>query len=128
MSELHLGFFPQFKGTDTVLLESTARGIAHLSLRLNQFVASSEALLPIHNLATVSRRHPVQLFASRSEHHEVEGFQLSCSATQFSTMQGKLTALVSAASGHQYFNLLSSPVQLLVAVGEYGPSWWQAHG
>jgi hypothetical protein len=124
---LRLGFFPQFKGADLVLLAGEPGDIEYLSSQLTRFAASSEAALAIHNFATTSQQHPAQLFASRSTHNNGVGFYWECSPSELPTIQGKLAALASS-TGHQYFPLLSSSVQLVLSAGEYGPSWWQAHG
>ena len=48
MMNLKLGYFPQLKGADTVLLEGTPDGIRLLSKWLKEFVASTQPELPIH--------------------------------------------------------------------------------
>ncbi len=130
MMKLRLGFFPQFKfvGSDAVLLDGAATEISLLAARLGEFAASSESELPIHDFAIVSLRHPVQLFASRTGRGAGAGFRWLCSAAEIATVQEKLEALSASAGGHQYFNLMGSPAQLIVSVSEYDESWWRQHG
>jgi hypothetical protein len=128
MMNLRLGYFPVFKGGDTVLLEGTSDGIRHLWARIKEFVASSETELPIHSLSAVSTKHPALLFVSRSAPKEGSGFRWLCSPKELNSIEGKLSALVASESGHQYFELAGSPAQLIVSVGEYGEKWWQNHG
>lgn len=125
--KLKLGFFAEFKFGDSVLLEGTPTDIALLARRLGEFAASSDSELPIHRLASVSARHPVQLFASHID-RGTGGFFWLCSTAEISAIQEKLETLSSAAAGHQYFSLAGSAAHLIVSVGEYGESWWQQHG
>jgi hypothetical protein len=125
---LKLGFFPEFKGADSVLLTGDTGDILQLSAVLSSFVVSPQGQLPIHSLAQVSPRHPTQLYASQSELPSVPGFHWLCIPTILPDTLGKLAALASSGKGHHYFNLVASPVQLVVSVGEYSPSWWLSHG
>jgi hypothetical protein len=128
MMNLRLGYFSDFKGADTVLLEGTSDGIRRLCAQIKAFVASSETELPIHSLSAVSAKHPVLLFASRSATGEGLGFRWLCSQKELNSIEGKLSALVASESGHQYFELVGSPTQFIVSVGEYGGEWWKNHG
>jgi len=123
-----LGFFPQFKGTDSILLAGDPDDIAQLSEALASFVASSQDQLPIHSRASVSHLHPAKLYATRSAQSFDSGFRWLCSAATQSAIQGKLTALAGSGKGHQFFNLIESPAQLVVSIGEYPSSWWRTHG
>jgi len=121
---LHLGLFQNFKGSDTLLLSGTPADISGLSVRLGEFVASGAAAWPIHQLARVSSRNSVGLFASRAPHPQATGHVWLCSPDSVPATQGKLQSLASSGSGHQYFDLLDASVQLMVSVGEYSESWW----
>jgi hypothetical protein len=129
---LRLGFFEDFKFADSVLLEGSAGDIELLASRLDAFASSQEGTLAIHSFASVAPNHPVQLFASRiARYRQPQGaaqFSWLCSPEELPTILGKLEPLVASGQGHQYFNLVGSSAQLVISVGEYGPSWWQAHG
>lgn len=125
---MNVGFFPDFKGDDAVLLDGTAEETERLANQLRQFVLSGESALPMHNFAAVSRRHPVQLYVSR-EHMKCDpAFFWKCAPDEIDTIHGKLEGLVSSAPGHQYFELANSRARLIISIGEYGNSWWQEHG
>ena len=132
LMNLRLGFFEDFKFGDSVLLEGSAGDIEQLAARLGTFATSQEDSLAIHSLASVAPNHPTQLFVSRSTHGSstrgTSQFSWLCSPEELPTILGKLQPLVMSGSGHQYFDLIRSSAQLIVSVGEYGPSWWQAHG
>jgi hypothetical protein len=123
---LHLGLFHQFKGADTVLLSGTPNDVAELSAHLRAFASSDALDWAVHDIAHVSIHNPAQLFACRTPQLHATGFVWVCSPESMSAIQGKLQALASSGSGHQYFGLLGSSVQLAVSVGEYGESWWSA--
>jgi hypothetical protein len=125
---LKLGFFPEFKGADSVLLAGDAGGVAQLSAALNSFAHSPQIQLPIHSLAQVSPHHPAQLYASRSELPSAPGFHWLCAPDVLPDILGKLSALASSGKGHHYFSLVASRVQLVVSVGEYPSSWWLSPG
>jgi len=124
---MQLGFFPDFKGRDSVLLEGTSKDVAFLSEQLGEFVSSNLSQFPVHALANVSQQHPARLFAIRSAAASAPGFCWLCPPTELSAIQGKLAALAESKVGHQYFDLAGSNAQLVVSVGEYGEVWWQAH-
>jgi hypothetical protein len=123
---LRLGLFHQFKGADTLLLTGTAHDIADLSHRLEEFAASPDFELPLHGFAQVSASHPAQLFACRTAQPPLSGFGWPCSPELLPSVQGKLHAVASSGNRHQYFDLIGSPIQLMVSVGEYADSWWSA--
>ena len=129
---LRLGFFPNFKGIDSVLLDGSISSVEDLASTLAVFTASEDQLLPIHSLATVAPHHPVQLFAVRSvpsaAGFNLPGFVWQFSAGESPAIQAKLHELARSASGHQYFNLAGSTAQLIISVGESGESWWRTHG
>ena len=122
---LQLGFFPQFKDADAVLLSGTASDIANLSAQLGVFVASADPSFSIHNLAQVSARNPTRLFVSRLPQSPALEFLWLCPPSELDSIRGKLSALANSGSGHQYFNLAGSSTDLIVSVGEYDESWWQ---
>jgi hypothetical protein len=128
MMNLRLGYFSDFKGADTVLLEGTADGIRRLCSRIKEFAASSETELSIHSLSAVSANHPVMLFASRSAAGQGSGYCWLCSQKELNSIEEKLSALVTLENRHQYFELVGSPAQLIVSIGEYGEKWWKDHG
>jgi hypothetical protein len=129
---LQLGFFPDFKGADSVLLEGCPLSIEGLGNALSTFAASEDHCLPIHNLTTVFPHHSVQLFAVRSPPTSatlsLPGFAWQFSNDELPAIQAKLRDLAQRSSGHHYFALAGSTAQLIVSVGEYGESWWNAHG
>ena len=129
---LHLGFVPDFKWSDSVLLSGSTHDIEKLSLALGKFVESKDQQFPIHNLASIAPRHQAQLFVQCAtqelRHSNPAQFSWQCTSGSLSDIQAKLLALVHSGNGHQYFDLDGSDTQLIVSVGEYNDKWWQEHG
>jgi len=125
---VRLGFFPAFKGRDSVLLHGTAHQIYSFVPRLYEFLASSLDEWPVHEQALVSRRRPVRLFASRLRMSDDTGFRWRCSPAELPAIQARFVALAMSGSGHRYFPLAASRARLIVSVGEYPETWWHKHG
>jgi len=129
---LRLGFFTDFKWGNSVLLTGTSDDIETLSSELGKFVVSNEQMFPIHSLATISNRYPAMLFAQREAQNPQSSnpiqFYWLCTSSLLSNIQANLLSLSHSGNGHQYFDLQDSDNQLIVSVGEYSDSWWQAHG
>jgi hypothetical protein len=123
--QIRLGKFDDFKSGDKVLLSGRGEDIHALSGLLAEFVASGDDSIAIHTKALVSPRHPVRLFAVASSGVLVDGHAWLCTAESLPEISGKLGAL---GTGHHYFGLLRTNVELLVSVGEYDLAWWQAQG
>ena len=127
MPDLRLGFFADFRDP-TLLLSGTAQAMVELSQALEEFVGAGRDELPLHELASISQRHPARLHAVRALTQRSDAFCWSCSEADFRGIREMLVALASCKSGHQYFNLVGSSVDLVVSVGEYEDEWWREHG
>ena len=129
---MNIGFFQNFKGTDSVLLECTAEEIEDISNQLETSSIKSGHKLAIHELATVSQHNPAQLFVLFSNaqpmHHANGAFYWLCAGDELMNIKDRLKFLSSTGAGHQYFALAGSSAQLIVSVGEYGESWWAQNG
>lgn len=121
---LHLGFFDNFKGGDKVLLGGGAADVAAVVALLERFVHSGEPSLAIHEHVFVAPRHCVSLFAVADANAKGNGYAWLCNSQTLPDITEQLAFLD---SGHQYFDLLGTSVELMVSAGEYGRDWWQAH-
>jgi hypothetical protein len=127
MSELRLGFFTDF--TDpTLLLSGTAPAMLKLSNALEEFLGSGRAELPVHELASVSQKHPARLYVMRAPAQRPDAFCWSCSEANFQEVREMLVTLANGETGHQYFDLVDASADLVVSVGEYSDQWWREHG
>ena len=122
---IRIGLVSNLKGADTVLVEGSPSDIEALGRALSE-VASGKPL-PVHDTAAVAPRHPVRLFAA-SASPEAGAFWWKCSNEKIGTIKGKLEPLTIGGSGHKYFELEGTAVQLMVSVDEYGQEWWETNG
>jgi hypothetical protein len=132
MGDLKLGYFEDFKGSDSVLMATSSEGVRSLIQRLRLFAISGDNELPLHQLAWVAPGHEVELYAVRSPRPSGVSsrgrFDLLCSSSALEDISAKLSSLATRAPGHQYFTLLDSEAQLIVSVGEYDGSFWSTDG
>ena len=113
-----IGFFEDFKGSDTVLLSITAPQASILARELETFAASGSRSLTIESDEIPG--HRTTLVAVREcGSGEGNGFRWLCGPAQVVEVAAKLRALGNARKGHHYFELCHSSAQLMVSVGEY---------
>jgi hypothetical protein len=122
---IRIGLFSNFKGADTVLVDGSPSDIEALGRSLSE-VASGKPF-PLHEAAVVAPGHTVRLVAA-SDLPEAGALWWKCSNEGIETIKGKLDPLAMGSSGHQYFELEDTAVQLMVSVGEYGQEWWKKNG
>jgi hypothetical protein len=125
---LRLGFFPDFKGSDSVLLAADTDGVRALLDAIGSASANLRDSVPVHDIAQVSVKYPAMLYVagipkailSAAAH----AFYLDVSGSARLNVEGLLEPLLTATSGHQYFDLMPKHHTLVVSVGEYDSSWW----
>lgn len=122
---LRLGYFPAFRGAESVLLHGTAQQINSLVPRMYEFLAASLQEWPVHEHVLVSRRCSAQLFLSRLGMSGATGFRWRCSPAELPSIQARFQALAVSGSGHQSFELAGSTARLIVSAGEYSEAWWR---
>jgi len=126
---LRLGFFPNFEGSDSVLLAADANGVRALLDATSSAAANPGNSVPVHDIALVSVKHPALLFVvgtpkNISSDNPTHTYYLDVSGSARLNVEGLLEPLLTATSGHQYFDLMPKHVVLIVSVGEYDSSWW----
>ena len=125
---LRLGFFPNFKGSDSVLLTADADGVRAVVDAISRAVASPGDWVPVHHIAQVSVKYPAMLYVSGTSKAvrsvPMHTYYLDVSGSARLNVEGLLEPLLTATSGHQYFELVPNHATLVVSVGEYDSSWW----
>lgn len=125
---MRLGFFPSFKDCDSVLLAADTDGVRALLSAIGSAVANPGDSVPVHDIAQVSVKHPALLYiagtpkAIRSA--PADTYYLDVSGSARLNIESLLEPLLTATSGHQYFDLVPKSFTLVVSVGEYDSSWW----
>jgi hypothetical protein len=123
---LHLGYFEDFKGADTVLLSCDPVEVLPLRGVLADVMAKGVPFA-IHDLAIVSVRHPARLVlcpAAAPSRGVGAGFIWRLNHVEFATTDSRLEVLEQGRAAHVYFDLDGSDVQLMISVSEYDESWW----
>jgi hypothetical protein len=134
MYDLNLGYFRNFRGRDTVLLEGTSDALNALVVQLASLEMPERGRLAIHEIAEISPSHPAKLFAHRhfpritldqeDDATHIPEFHWWCSESRFPAIKLQLRELILTGEGHCLFDLALSEVRLVISLREYGESWW----
>lgn len=132
MGSIRIGRFDNFKGSNTVLIEADEEGLDSLielircverfgqSSRLDQCSGATV----YGSLTVVAERSTddIGLMAS----NDVD-FIWRRSRAAWIDVIAKLQAMQDAGPCHQYVSGPTDHIQVMVAKGEYGDSWWRHH-
>ena len=136
---MHVGYFENFKGDDTLLLESDSDGIARLATLLQFLATGKRANLALHELPWFEVHHGIELTAvvsaqDRGLKHLIGGKTFLWERTQegWEIVVEFLEAFRDGESPcHQYLDAegdYSDEIVVQVSRNEYGDAWWQKHG
>ena len=129
---LGVGFMPQFKGSDTLLLVATPSALdllANLALALSAAEASPVA---VHLLPYVAA-HGISLEAKQSTtdigiRRERRRFTWLRSADGWRAIHDLIQCLRGCGAAHQYLEGPADEVAVMLSVGQYGEEVWQRAG
>jgi len=132
MPRVHIGFFRDFKSSDTVLIEGDSNGLRLLADTFRR-LAKNVGPVAIHELPFVEVHHGIRIVATVSKRDDgasIHGLDVSWerSTDGWQDAADKLDALEMATAGHQYLDASSDQVTVEVSIGEYGDSWWTQNG
>jgi len=132
MASIRVGFFEDFKGADTLLLDVDHEGLKGLIAWLQTATSSGNGIairrcpgalvqsgLQVNVSRTPNDRGLVR--AARTE------FVWQRSEEGWAEILDKLAAM-DAGACHQYLEGPSDDVQVMASNGEYGDAWWRRHG
>jgi hypothetical protein len=132
---IHLGYFEQFKSSDTLLMEGDAEGLRVLADLLRSLEIGSADHVQIDALSFVEAHHGVRLTVKRARRDRVsrvsassKDFTWECTDAGWRDAADKVDVLVGCGEGHQYFDAAEGQVVVEVAKGEYGSDWWTRNG
>lgn len=135
MSRVDLGYFENFKSSDTLLMEGDTDGLRNLAQVLRSLHNGSAAVVEVDALPFVQSHHGVRLTAKRSRRDLVtraedasNSFTWERTEAGWQDVADKLEVLVGCREGHHYFDAAHEQVMVEVAKGEYGNNWWSRHG
>ena len=122
--QLDIGYFEEFKGRDTLLIAGEPAEIRSLARALESFAASEQQsfVLPLRGY----RVGGAQLRLTKDPLGGDSQESWLVTSSEVSRVVEQLHAVAHGAPAHQYFELVGSGTQLMVAAGEYPSEWWQA--
>lgn len=132
MGQVQIGFFKNFKSSDTVLIGGDSEGLRSLADVLRKLATThSIKVVALHNLPFVEVHNHLQILAylggdsgARFQQPVVVAWTLS--AEGWADVADKIDVLCEVSSGHQYLDRLSD-ITVQASTGEYGGAWWQTH-
>jgi hypothetical protein len=133
MGLVRVGFFQDFKSSDTLLIDGDSDGLRSLSSTFRQLAATHTKQVALHELAFVEIHHGLQVHASRADGDAGAAFQRTgviswiCSDLAWESAADKVDVLSEEGSGHQYLDDLSD-ITVMASIAEYGEPWWRKHG
>ena len=135
MTSVRIGYFEDFKSSNTLLLEGDADGLGALAEMLRSLAAGTLDGLALHDLPFVEIHHGVHLTATRSSHDRGTRRADAGNAFLWERTPGgwqdaaeKLDVLTQHEEGHHYLDADEDQVVVQVSKGEYGDDWWHTHG
>jgi hypothetical protein len=124
---LRMGYFPNFKGANSVLLAADSEGIRFLLAAIARATSDPAHAIPLHESAQVSAKHPASVYVALNakgvRRIPANTYYLDVSGDARLNVEGLLEPLAEASAGHQYFDLYPKHV-MVVSVGEYDRFWW----
>ena len=132
MASIRIGFFEDFKGADTLLLDVDHEGLKALIawLQTATFSGSGIAIRQCPGALVQSGLH-INLSRAPTDRGLVRTagteFVWQRSEEGWAEVLVKLAAMDSGAC-HQYLEGPSDDVQVMASIGEYGDSWWRRPG
>ena len=132
MASIRVGFFEDFKGADTLLIDVDAEGLRGLIAWLRDVMSSDRrVLLSACPGVTLQSTLRVDVFRSPDDIGLVRAaeraFVWQRSEDGWTDVVEKLAAMETGA-GHQYLDGPRDDVQVMASIGEYGDEWWRRQG
>jgi hypothetical protein len=132
MGSIRVGFFEEFKGADTLLIDVDAEGLRGLIAWLRDVISSGRRVL-LSDCPGVSFKPGLQVEALTGRDDTgllktgQRAFVWRRSEEGWTDIVEKLGAM-GAGAGHQYLDGPRDDVQVMASFGEYGDEWWNRHG
>jgi hypothetical protein len=99
-----MGFFPNFKGADSVLLAADSEGIQFLLDTIARATANPAEGIPLHEFARVSAEHPASVYIGVNPKAirfvPANTYYLDVSGNARLNVEGLLQPLADASAGH----------------------------
>ena len=132
MGLIRVGFFEDFKGADTLLIDVNAEGLRGLITWVREVMPSSRQI-PLNDCPGVTLQPGTHVQAScvRDDAGLLRtgerAFAWRRSEDGWTDVVDKLAAMQTGGC-HQYLDGPRDDVQVIASIGEYGDEWWCRHG
>ncbi len=132
MESIRVGFFEDFKGEDTLLIDVDAEGLRDLIAWLRDVMPSDRnVLLSACSGVNLQAGLRVEVIRSRDD-----AGLLRTAETAFVWQRSEdgwteileLLARMEVGACHQYLDGPRDDVQVMASIGEYREEWWNRHG
>lgn len=132
MGSIRVGFFKNFKGEDTLLIDVDVEGLRNLMAWLRDVMSSGRTVL-LSACPGVSLQPGLRVEVIRSRQ---DAGLLRTAETAFMWQRSEdgwtdiieLLAPLEAGACHQYLRGPRDDVRVMASIGEYGEEWWKRHG
>ena len=129
---VHIGFFRDFKSSDTLLIDGDSDGLRQLADELRG-LARNGVTIEIHKLAFVQIHHGIRITATRAEWGtgaSIDDRDISWTQSEsgWRSTAEKLETLTTGAPGHQYLDADGDQITVEASRGEYDDAWWTQNG
>ena len=107
---LNIGFFQNFKGSDSVLLECTAKEIVDISNQLENYLnlVKSWQFTKWRQYLNATQLNYSHFFPRTTQASKNSAFYRLCAGDELTVVKDKLKSLSSFGIGHQYFSVVGS--------------------
>ena len=132
MGSIRVGFFDDFKGADTLLIDVDVEGLHALIAWLRDVIWSGrKVVLSDCSGVTFQSGLRVEVVSSPEDTGLVRtgemAFVWQRSEDGWTDVVEKLAAMDTGAC-HQYLDGPRDDRQVMASIGEYGDAWWRLHG
>lgn len=132
---VRIGYFEDFKSSNTLLLEADVEGLRALAKMFRSLAGGTLDNLALHKCPFVEVHRGVQLTATRAVRdlgarrvNAGNAFQWERTADGWKDAAEKIEVLAQYGEGHHYFDADEDEVVVQVSRDEYGDDWWRKHG
>ena len=134
MEIVRIGFFEDFKSSDTLLLDGDKEGLEQLAQAMRELARGGKESISFHLLPFVEIHHGVRLFASLSaedlgtRQRGMSEFEWKRTKSGWEETADKVGVISQCQQGHHYLDAEKDEVTVMVSSIEYGKEWWALHG
>jgi hypothetical protein len=131
MGSIRVGFFEDFKGVDTLLIDVDGDGLRGLPWLREVMSSDRKFLMSACPGVTLQSGLRVEAFRTRDDARLLRNAPTAFVWQRLEDGWMDIVELVTRVEGgadHQYLDGPRDDVQVMASIGEYGDDWWNRHG